>query len=168
MDFYTGLILMHIVGTVLGVGGATFAEVNMIRALRDGEISFDESELMKATYAVLRLGFFMLIISGFGFLLYYRLIGAEELLYSEKLWAKLTIIVALALNAIFMQMHLMPIIWGSAISFASWYGALILGILRGADYTYFGVLVAYVISVILMYFVIGYVHKIFIPQKKHM
>ncbi|KKW05411.1 MAG: hypothetical protein UY39_C0062G0001, partial [Candidatus Kaiserbacteria bacterium GW2011_GWC2_49_12] len=56
MDWYTFLIITHIIGTVLGVGGATFAEVHLIRALRDGTMSRDENSIMQATYAILRVG----------------------------------------------------------------------------------------------------------------
>lgn len=166
VDWYTFLILTHIVGTVLGVGGATFAEVNLIRALRDGQVSPDESELMRGTYAVLRLGFFLLVLSGFGFLLYYRLHGLEELLYSAKLWAKLSIIGILAANAILLQTRTIPLLWGSALSITSWYAALTLGVLRGMDYAYFGVLAWYALAVVATYFVLREIHRRFIPPSR--
>lgn len=166
MDIYTLLVVTHIIGTVLGVGGATFAELNLIRALRDGEVSIDESELMRGAYAVLRLGFFMLVVSGFGFLLYYRLMGMEELLYSEKLWAKLSIIGVLSVNAILLQLRKINLIWGSAISITAWYAALILGSMRGLDYSYFGVLLYYSLSIPIAYLVLRLVHNKFTKNTK--
>jgi len=168
MDWYTILVIAHIVGVALGVGGATFAEVNLVRALRDGEISPDESALMRGTYAILRLGFFMLVLSGFGFLLYYRLSGAEELLYSPTLWAKLAVIGALSVNAALMQMRFIPLVWGSAISITSWYAALILGVfMRSMEYLQItAVFSIYALSIVAMYFILQFIHKKFAPCKK--
>jgi hypothetical protein len=166
MDLYTALVLAHVVGTVLGVGGATFAEVNLIRALKDGEITPEEGYLMRGVYAILRLGFFLLIVSGFGFLLYYRLHGMEEFLYSEKLWAKLTVIGVLSVNAILLQTHKIPLLWGSAISFVSWYMALALGVMRGVDYSYGMILIVYGILIILAYGGMKKIHAHFVPNKE--
>lgn len=163
------LVIVHIVGTVLGVGGATFAEVNLVRALRDGAVSPDEDELMKSTYAVLRFGLFLLVLSGFGFLLLYRLNDVAERLYSIALWAKLTIIGILVINVMLLQSRRIPLIWGSAISITSWYAALVLGvILRKAYYSYAGFLVIYAMAVIIMFFVLRFIHRKFTAHKKQL
>ncbi|MEK7568000.1 MAG: hypothetical protein AAB513_03725 [Patescibacteria group bacterium] len=167
MDWYTFLIILHIVGTALGVGGATFAEVNIIRALRDGVVSIEESELMRGTYMVLRFGLFLLVFSGFGFLLFYRLNGTTEMLYSPMLWAKLTIIGVLVLNVMLLHSRKISLLLGSAISITSWYTALILGVLfRGVQYSYVSVLIVFIISVAIMYFVINFVHQKFTLHKQ--
>lgn len=166
MDLYTFLVLSHVIGTVLGVGGATFAEVLIVRALRDGQVSIEESDLMKATYVVLRLGLFILFVSGFSFLLYYRLNGFESALYSPKLWAKLSIIVVLVVNAVLLHIHRIPLLLGSAISSVSWYAALVLGVWRGLDVGYFKILLVYLVFVGIAYVVLGQIHKKFIPPKK--
>ena len=36
MDWHTALIVIHLIGTALGVGAATFAEIFYIKSLRDG------------------------------------------------------------------------------------------------------------------------------------
>ncbi len=159
MDIYTFLIISHIVGTVLGVGGATFAEINIIKALKDGKVSPDESGLMHSTYTTIRLGFFILLLSGFGFLVYYRLEGMEGLLYSAKLWAKMTIVGLIGINAVLLQMRMVPLLWGSAISLTAWYAALVLGSMRGLPYSYFSILAAFAVSVVITYFVLERIHK---------
>ena len=165
MSIYIILVILHIIGTVLGVGGGTFAELNYIKALRDGVVTPEESQLMQMTYTVLRLGLFLLVLSGFGFLLYYRLNGFEEALYSPALWAKLTIIGILTANASLLQLHKIPLAWGSAISFTSWYAALILGVLlTDSKYSYFGVMAVYVVSIIIVFFILRAVHKKLIPS----
>ncbi|MAZ67578.1 hypothetical protein CL652_02280 [bacterium] len=165
MDWYSILVVSHIVGTVLGVGGATFAEVNIVRALSDGRVSPDESNLMSGTYTVLRLGFFIALISGFGFLIYYRLNGMEELLYEPKLWAKMTIIGLIGLNAALLQLRKIPLLWGSAISLTSWYAALVLGSIHDVEYSYFTVMVMYATAVAIVFFTLKRITERF--TKKH-
>src|SRR3989344_9485319 len=67
------LILMHVIGTVLGVGAATFAEIFYTRFNSDNIITDDERKTLSVTYTIMRTGLFLLVISGFGFLLYFRL-----------------------------------------------------------------------------------------------
>lgn len=167
MDWYIFLVVAHIIGTVLGAGGATFAEINLVRALRDGEISPDENALMQGVYFVLRSGFFILVISGFGFLLYYRLLGTEEMLYSQALWAKLVVIGILSANAVLIQLHWVPLVLGSAITITSWYTVLTLGVLvRYVEFSYTTVFSIYAFVIVIMYFILQFVHKKFVQHKE--
>ncbi|HCM43894.1 MAG: hypothetical protein UY57_C0041G0005 [Candidatus Kaiserbacteria bacterium GW2011_GWB1_50_17] len=165
MDWYTFLIITHIIGTVLGVGGATFAEVHLIRALRDGTMSRDENSIMQATYAILRVGFFLLILSGFGFFVLARLEEHTGLLYSIKLWAKLGIVGIIGVNAVLLQLRWIPLLWGSAIAFTSWYAALILGALGRGEYSFFWIYAVYIAAIIIVYFVLRAIHARYIPHK---
>jgi len=159
MDWYTVLIISHIVGTVLGVGGATFAEINVIRALRDGKITPEESNLMRGVYTTLRLGFFILLISGFAFLVYYRLNGLEARLYSDKLWAKLTIIGFIGINAMLLQLRRIPLLWGSAISITSWYATLVIGSFGRISYSYLTILTIYAVAVVIVFGILKKIHE---------
>ena len=170
MDWYTTLVIMHIVGTVLGVGGATFVEVHLVRALRDGVMSPEESAIMQTTYTVLRIGFFLLIISGFGFLILSRLSEYTAWFYSITFWMKLSIVGIIAVNAIFIQLRWVPILWGSAIAFVSWYAALVLGIfLRDGGVSQpLWIPAVYVVAIIVTYFVMREVHHRFTqPHSPH-
>ncbi len=159
MDWYSILIISHIIGTVLGVGGATFAEVNVLRALRDGKITPDESYLMKGVYTVLRLGFFILLISGFGLLVYYRLNGMAAELYEPKLWVKLSIVGLIGVNAVLLQLRAISLLWGSAISITSWYTALILGSMHDIEYSFFAIFAVYVVAVLVVFVILKRVRE---------
>ena len=87
MEIYPFLTISHIVGIVLGVGGATFAEFLYLRALKDGVVDAEEKIILDTTYRIIRIGLFLAVISGFGFLLLFRFTGAEERLLDPKLWA---------------------------------------------------------------------------------
>ena len=154
---------MHIVGTVLGVGGATFVEIHLVRALRDGVLSPEESAIMQTTYSVLRVGFFLLILSGFGFLILARLSEHTTWFYSIKFWMKLSIVGIIAVNAALIQLRWIPILWGSAIALVSWYAALVLGVLRGVGQPLW-IPIMYISAIIITYFVLREVHRRFIPH----
>lgn len=157
----TAFIIFHIIGTILGAGAALFAEIFVIKALRDGVIEPLEGDYLKAIYTVLRVGLIITVISGFGFLFLYRINGYGEYLYDPKLWAKLTVIVVLLLNAILLQSRRIPLLWGSAISLTSWYTAMTLGILRKISAGYFEILGWYILAVLAVTFILHRIHKHF-------
>ena len=165
MDWHTALILGHIVGTVLGVGGATFAEVHLIRALRDGVMSADESSIMQTTYTIIRIGFFILILSGFGFLLLARLEDQATWFYSIKLWAKLGIVGIIGVNAALLQLRWIPLLWGSAIAITSWYAALILGAMGRGEYSFFWIYAVYIAAIVVVYLILRAIHARYVPHK---
>lgn len=150
MDIYTLLIIAHLVGTILGVGGATMIEVALNKALMDGTMSPDEREILTPTYTIVRVGLIVSLISGFGFLLIYKFTGQTFRLYDPVLWAKLTVIVVIAINALLLQSRKISLYWGSALSFVSWWLAVILGVFltNRVHYTYFGIMVVYILAII--------------------
>ena len=95
MAVYDLLVIVHIIGTVLGVGAATFAEIHYTRFNSDDIITDDERKTLAITYTVMRTGLFLLVISGFAFLLYFRLTEYVGTLSSPSFWAKMTILYVL-------------------------------------------------------------------------
>lgn len=159
MDPQLILVILHVLGTVLGVGGATFAEIFIIKALRDGVIEPLEADYLKTVYTILRIGLIITVISGFGFLFMIRIAGHEEVLYNAKLWAKLTIIVIILANALLLQSRKISFRYGGAISLTSWYAATILGIWRTTTAGYFAILGWYILAVLLVKFLLDRIHK---------
>lgn len=135
VDIQVALTILHVIGTVLGVGGATFAEIFYIRAKLDGVIDPQEGGFLKTTYMVLRIGMVLLLVSGFGYLLYLRLNDITQALYGAKLWTKLIITMVIVVNALLLQFRKVPFWLGSAISLASWYTAMAYGIMRPRSFT---------------------------------
>lgn len=151
---YTFLIISHLVGTVIGVGAATFAEVFITRDLRDGVIDPVEGDHLKMMYVAMRIGLIITFLSGFGFLLYYRLNGLEELLYQPKLWAKMTIIVALIANAALLHAGKMNFQLGAGISFTSWWAAVVIGSWSTMPYSYTTIIAGYIVMVLVAMFLL--------------
>lgn len=142
------LTIAHVVGVTLGVGGAFFAEVFYLRAIRDGVIDPTESDFLKITYKILRVGIIFLIFTGFGFFILYRLNGNSDLLYSAKYWVKMTFLCIILLNALLLQAKRIPFWLGSTISFTSWFAALAVGAMTEIPGTYLSIMLWYVLALI--------------------
>lgn len=161
MDTYTLLIIAHLVGTALGVGGATFIEIFLVKAMRDGIVNPIEGDFLKTTFTVVRVGLALAILSGFGFLLLYQFHGQTFKLYNPLLWAKLSMVLIIAVNAVLLQAHKISLYWGSALSLVTWYSALIVGVFltNAKTYAYWEVMLIYAISVTVGAFVLDRIRK---------
>ncbi|MEK7589752.1 MAG: hypothetical protein AAB475_00665 [Patescibacteria group bacterium] len=164
MDIHSILLITHLIGVALGVGGATFAGILYLKAIKDGHIDPMEGEWLSVVFTVLRIGLVILVISGFGFFLEYRFTGQEERLIDPRLWAKMTIILALVFNAILIQMRKIPMWLGESLSITSWYGALALGIMQNADYSYFTFLIFYAIGVIIVIGILSVIKRLYLGK----
>ena len=128
MDVYTLLIIGHLIGTVLGVGGATMIEIHLNQALRDKEMNPMEKSYLKTDFLITRIGMTLGILTGIGFLVIYVLNGQYFRLQNPILWAKLAIVLIIIINAILLHLHKVKLYWGSAFSLISWWGAFLFGI----------------------------------------
>ncbi len=163
MEWHIFLVAIHLIGAVFGVGAATFAEIFLIKALRDGEIDPVESSFMQVSYSVIRIGLALSILSGFALLIGYRLEGAEELLFDNMLWAKISIICIILINAILLQTRKIPLWLGSALSFASWYSALLIIPVSEAlnSFSYLGMMGLYIVIVAIVAVCLNFIRGMF-------
>ena len=127
MDIHTFLIIGHIAGTILGVGGATFIEIHLNMALKDGKMTDEEKIVMGKDFLVTRIGMIVAVLTGFGFVLEYYLNNQLFRLMDGVFWAKMAIIVIINMNAYLLDKHKVGLYWGSAFSFVSWWTAMVLG-----------------------------------------
>lgn len=149
MDALQILIIIHVVAGVLGVGGATFIEIIFNTSIKDGKMDETERGFMRITTRVLRIGLFASIFTGLGIILLYRFNDQLFRLYDPVLWAKFTILFALMINGVLLQLHKVPLSVGSAVSFISWYSVFVLGLMaKGPNYSYLWVMFWYVAALI--------------------
>ncbi len=127
MDTHSILILGHIIGTILGVGGATFIEIHLNMALRDGKMDDTEKLFMKKDFLFTRIGMAIAFITGIGFIIEYWSHNQMFRLMDGVFWAKMAIIVIIIINAYLLHKHKVGLYWGSAFSFVSWWTAMVLG-----------------------------------------
>lgn len=161
MDYYFLLVVVHLIGAVLGVGGATFIEINLVRALRDGKMDPIEIGYMKTSVRVTRIGTIISIISGLSFLFL-----STRYLDNPIFWAKMTILAIVLVNAYLLEKHKMPLWLGSPLSFVSWYFLLITGeMLRGpVSMAYWEVLLYYIVALLIGGVILDAIRKKFTNQ----
>lgn len=160
MDWHTFIAISHIIGTALGVGGASVAGIFYLQSLRLGTDSGQFANSTRVIHQTMRIGLLILVLSGFGYLILARVSGNTHWLYSPRLWVKLTIILILAINALLLQAKKIPFRLGAAISLTSWYAALVLGIWR-VSAGYFTILLGYVIFVAVVWLVLKSIEQKF-------
>jgi len=147
MDIYTIIVAAHVVGTILGVGGATIAELQITRALKDKKVSDDERALMHVNYTMIRVGMGILLVSVIAMFWYHLNAGNQFILTSEKLWIKEVMFVAIFANALALHKRWVPLWLGASISFTSWWGATLLGVAGRLPYSFETYLIVYVIAI---------------------
>jgi hypothetical protein len=163
MDLHTLLVIGHIAGTILGVGGATIAEVQVIQALKDGKVDASERALMHANYWVIRLGIAIILLSGLTLVWWWLTTGNSDwVLTSHKIWMKDLMLVVIIVNAVLLTKHWIPFWLGSALSFTSWWGATILGAWDHVPYTFTTLLISYVVAIGIVAAVLHFIKKYFI------
>lgn len=164
MDWNSFLVIGHIIGAVFGAGGATMAEVFSIKALKDGVINETENDFLRTIYFFIRLGLFLLILSGFGLLILYRLEGvAPEMIYTDKFVAKLLVVLVIIFNPLLVQAKIISYSVSSPLSLVSWYAALILGAWRTLDASLFSIIGVYLFVVLIAVFAVKYFYE---PRSK--
>lgn len=186
---YTALVILHVIGTAIGAGGATFSDWIFFNAAKDGKIDKSELRLLKSGSVLVIFGLLILIITGLGFLLHYQLVpGSGEA--APKAFAKIIIVAILTVNGWVLHRYVLPLLTAAAeknqtlvesiimqkkslvlssgaISIVSWYTALILGAWRGLEAStelilviYFGiVLLSVLVAQILGRFGLRYLKK---------
>ncbi len=145
----SGLRIVHFMGLALGLGAATVLDLLVLRFLITGKITQDHWKVFHFGSQVVNWGLITLWVTGFGFLAYYGVFDPEKL-GNEKVWAKMTIVLILTINGIFIHSVILPrikkqigrplmdgmsssqrsvFIVSGAISAVSWYVPMMLGAL---------------------------------------
>jgi hypothetical protein len=97
----TGVEFMHIGGLLVGGGCAIAADLAMLRAHREGDVSRTmQLQLLKATHRVVLLGLVALTVSG---LLLFAA-DVDTFLTSRIFWLKIALFMVLLLNGAMMQL----------------------------------------------------------------
>ena len=156
MDLYSLLILGHIIGTSLGLGGSVIAEAQIGRALKDKKVSEDERALMHANYFLIRVGLVFIVLSGIGLIFWHLTQGSGQELHIDKLFAKAVMISVILINAVLLIRHLVPLWLGASLSFTSWLGATVLGAWRGVPFSFLELMAGYAVAIFLFAYILNY------------
>lgn len=163
VDYKKIVLILHLLGFALGVGGATFADIFFFKFLRDFKITKEEDNILRTMSQIIWVGLFIAIISGIGLYLPMQ----EVLNESSKFLTKVVVVTIITVNGAFLNLLISPRLVAmsfkkemlnvarvhrmrklsfalGAISFTSWYSAFILGTLKSLPFTFPQVLAMYI------------------------
>ena len=155
----TILLIGHVIGVALGVGGASVSDVLFVTSIADRRIDRSELKLLRIASKVVVFGLVLLAVTGVGFI-----VTGSPL--SPRFWAKMTIVLIASINGYVMHRFMFPlfercqrervnllsaeitqhapfVVTAGALSAFSWYAALILGMWRTLQLSYLGIMGAY-------------------------
>lgn len=160
-------VIFHLLGVVIGMGGAFMSDAIFFSSIHDSKISHTEMRFIRLGGRMVWIGLAIIVVSG---LLLFSL-NTERYLASGKFLAKMTVVAVIIANgAIFHLVHIprlhrhagqhfpssdefmrkAPLLIASgAVSVVSWTSALILGVFRSVPYSYFTIMGVYVVLVAL-------------------
>lgn len=163
------LLIVHLLGIALGVGGAIISDLMFFRAVRDKRITNPELGFLRLGSRAVTAGLVLLILSGAGMFL----LDADRYIESSKFLAKMTVVGIIALNGIAMHFAHIPrlrllasrnpkalhrlehwrvrVMATGTVSLVSWLTALVLGAFRSVPYEY-GTIVGVYLAVLAVAF----------------
>ncbi len=166
MELKSVLIIIHLLGLALGVGAATLLDLLIMRFMIFGKISRQHLQIVDITSQVVVVGLGLLWFSGLAFLTYYYFFVPENLT-NQKIYAKMTIVLALTINGHMIHHYVLPLLrenlgrrlfsgvtsrqrmvmlTAGAISATSWYIPLALGVMRELNFSSgINILIVYVV-----------------------
>lgn len=104
-----GIRIVHFIGLALGLGTATFLDLMIVRFMLRSKIRQAHADAFHFGTRVVTVGLLLLWASGLGFLAHYMAFDPEKL-GNPKIWAKLTIVVVLTLNAVYLHRAVLPLV----------------------------------------------------------
>lgn len=150
-------IILHLIGVILGAGGAYVSGFLFLQIIKDRNIEKSEVDIVRTTSNIVSAGIVILVISG-------ALLFALDVpgyLASTKFLAKMSVVAIIIINGIFYHFYHFPklvqaqtkvfkvrehtsIFISGAVSLVSWTVALILGSLHAVPYSYLMIMLFYV------------------------
>jgi hypothetical protein len=147
----TFMIMTHLLGLTIGLGGATILDIMLARlAIRGRAIQQSDADLVHMISQLVSYALVALWISGVGFLIQYWY-DTPELLANPKLVAKIAVVVVLTINGMVLHARVLPLLYRNvgrplfdglkgkeqflmiacgAISVVSWYTPFVLGLAK--------------------------------------
>lgn len=164
-QYHDSIVMLHVLGVALGLGGATITDIFFFKSLKDFRISKQEAGVMRTLSQITWFALAILVLTGIA--LY--LPEAEELNQSAKFLVKMIVVTVIIINGAFLNLLVAPklvkISFGEklahrpgkihyerkiafalgAVSIVSWYSAFILGMLRKIPLDFSSLLLIYLL-----------------------
>lgn len=176
LDLKTILVIFHLLGVALGVGGAIASDLMFFKTMKDGRITKTEMSFLNLGSTMVWSGLVLLILSGIAMFL----LNPEGYLASSKFISKMTIVGILTANAFVFHLVHIPrlrrhidmhcpesdefmrgrpsLLVSGVVSIVSWICAMILGAISTIPYPVTSILGAYVL-VLLLGLMVAFIFK---------
>jgi hypothetical protein len=155
---HTIALIVHLIGLVFGLGGATVTDLIFVKGVRQRHVGHTLLMVMEAASKVVLAGYAMLVVSGVALIT----TGTHT---TPRFWAKMVVVAIIGLNGIAahritfprlsatMQTRRADITIGflhqlsvtAAISATSWYAALVMGAWKSASLSFTVWMICYVV-----------------------
>lgn len=166
-EYHDLIVIFHVFGVAIGLGGATIADILFFKFLKDFRISEWEADVMRTLSQTIWFALAILVLTGLG--LY--LPEAEELNQSAKFLVKMIVVAVIIVNGVFLNLLVAPklvkISFGEkhdhqsgelhherkiafalgAVSIVSWYSAFILGVAREVPLNFWPLILTYILLI---------------------
>ncbi len=165
-------MLGHAIGIILGAGGTTLNEVHLNLALKDNILEKTEAALLDANERIVKLGLFLTMITGLGFIGEYWYNDALARFDSGVFLSKIIVFAVIALVAIISYLRFMSWYWQSLVSLISWWFVTVLSVLILGSISIFpGETLLACLSILSVYLLciglgVGFLDKIRRPLRK--
>jgi hypothetical protein len=167
IDTRSALTILHLIGVVIGAGGAIASDFMFFSSVKDERISHTEMRFLKLGSKMVWLGLSILFISG-GLIF---LGDVARYSVSTKFLAKMTIVGIITINGILFHIFHIPhlhrhagthfpssdeftrklpvLVASGVVSMVSWMSALVLGSLHSIPYSYLSIMSLYFFALII-------------------
>lgn len=143
-NYFPFILGAHLVGVVLGFGGALISDILFFKFLKDFKITNNEASILHALSKVIWFGIGVIVLSGF----FLFLSDIERYSMSSKFLTKMSVVAIIIINGIVLNFVVTPkltsIAFGElkgsairriafacgAVSITSWWAAFILGLMK--------------------------------------
>ncbi len=105
----TILLLFHVLGVICGVGGVLMLDIDLVRLLRGSRITAQTLAMTKFVSTFVKVGLVVVWVSGL-LIIAIAPDGPASVLANPKLQAKLVVVVALTINALFIETLALPLL----------------------------------------------------------
>ena len=180
----TVLLIVHLVGLALGVGGALISDAMFFHAVKDWRISKTEMSFLHLGSWAVGIGLTLLVLSGISMFS----LDIERYLESSKFLAKMTVVFVLVVNAFMLHNLQIPhlrhiakkdlstrtafaknrllFLVAGVVSIVSWLSALVLGVFRSLPLSYEFIIALYIAVLIIGFIVAFALRDRLLPIKK--
>ena len=157
---------LHLIGTALGCGGITFAEIFYLKAAKDGRIDAAERDHIRSTYWAMKWGLSIALVAGLLLtVVQYQLQASDQAVMYAALWMQDTLAVIIIISGWALAARAFPWWLATALAFSAWWTMLLLHAWQTLPLNYLSLVFMYLLFVVATAIIFGYLRSVFHPER---